>query len=99
MRASSKCPRVKSSSGVAPPPPPSSGDPTTKAYVDSTATAATPHSTSDDSSIRRMLDIVMTIQVAYGQLLVDVLKELQTLRADLASFRRSPLPPPFDNES
>ena len=40
----------------------------------------------------------MTIQAAHGQLLVDVLTELQALRAELASFRRSPPPPPFDDE-
>ena len=62
MRASSTCPRVKSSLDVAPPPPPpSSGDPTVNAYVDLTTAAAPPPSTSDDSSIRRMLDTVMTI--------------------------------------
>ena len=99
MRASSKLPRVESSSGVAPPPPSSSGDPIAEVYVDSTATVAPPPSTSDDSSIRRMLDTVMTVQAAHGQLLVDVLMELQALRADLASIRRSPPPPPFDDES
>ena len=99
MQASSKRPRVESSSGVAPPPPPSSGDPTVDAYVDSTATTAPPPSTSDDSSIRRMLDTVMTIQATHGQLLLDMLMELQALRADLASFRWSPPPSPFDDES
>ena len=50
MRASSKRPRVESSSGVAPPPPPPSsiGDPITDAYVDSTAAATPLPSTSDD---------------------------------------------------
>ena len=99
MRASSKRLRVESYSGVVPPPPPSSGDPTAEEYVDSTATTAPPPSTSDDSSIRRMLDTVMTVQATHGQLLVDMLTELQALRADLASFRQSPLPPPFDDES
>ena len=61
IRASSKRPRVESSSGVAPPPPSSSSDPTPNAYVDPTAAATPPLSTLDDSSIRRMLDIVMTI--------------------------------------
>ena len=98
MRASSKRPRIESSSGVTPPPL-SSGGPTTVEYVDSTATVALPPSISNDSSIRRMLDIVMTVQGAHGQLLVDVLSELQALRADLASFRQSPPPPPFDNKT
>jgi len=86
MRASSKCPRVESSLSVAPPPPPSLSDPTAEEIVDPTATATPPPSTSDDSCIRRMLDTIMTIQAAYGQLLVDVLMELQALHADLASF-------------
>ena len=34
MRASSKCPRVESSSSVSPSPPHSSGDPITDEYVD-----------------------------------------------------------------
>ena len=101
MRASFKCPMVKSSSGVAslPPPPPfSTGDLVTDAYVDPTAAVAHPPSTSDDPDIRRMLETIMTVQAAHGQLLVDVLAELQSLRADLASIRRSPPPPPFDDE-
>ena len=61
MRASSKRHRVELSSGVAPHPPPSSGDLTADAYVDPTVVADPPPFTSDDSSIRRMLDIVMTI--------------------------------------
>ena len=40
----------------------------------------------------------MIVQAAQGQILVDVLTELQALYADLASARRSP-PPPFDDES
>ena len=61
------------------------------------ATAPSP-STSDDSNIRCMLDTVTTIQAAHGQLLVDVLTELQALRVELASFRWSDLPPPFSDE-
>ena len=87
MKASSKRPRVESSSGVALCPPSSSGDSTAEVYVDRTVVAtAPPPSTLDDSSIRCMLGIVMTIQVAHGQLLVDVLTKLQALRADLASI-------------
>ena len=61
MQSSSKCPRVKLSSGVAPTPPSSSGDPTGDTYVDSTAVVDPPPFTLDDSSIRRMLDTVMTV--------------------------------------
>ena len=96
MRASFKHPRVDSSSSGTPPPPSTSGDPTAYAYVDPTAAAAPPSSTSDVSS--HDLDTVMIVQAAHGQLLVDMLTELQALRADLASFRQSPPPPPFDDE-
>ena len=100
MRASSKHPCVESSSGVAPPPPPpSSSDPTAKEFVDTMAAVDPPPSTLGDSSIRSMLDTVMTIQVTRGQLLVNVLIELQALYADLASIRQTPPPPPFDDES
>ena len=99
MRASSKRLRVESSSIVAPPPPPPSGDSTADEYVDPTAATTSPLSNSDDSSIRRTLDTIMTIQVAHGQLLVNVLTELQALHADLASFKWSPPPPPFNDES
>ena len=102
MRASSKRPRVDSSSSGAPPPsppPPStSSDPAIDAYVDPTAAAIPPPSTSDDSNICRMLETILTVQVANGQLLMDMLDELQFLRADLESFRRSPPPPPFGDE-
>ena len=99
IRASSKRPRVMSSSGAPPlPPPPSLSDPAVDAFVDPTAAADPSPSASDVASIRRMLDTVKTVQAAHGQLLVDVLTELQALRADLASIRRSPPPPPFDDE-
>ena len=51
MRASSKCPRVKSS-GMAPSPPSSTGDTTAEESIDPTATATVPPpSTLDDSNI------------------------------------------------
>ena len=40
----------------------------------------------------------MTIQATQGQILVDVLTELQALHDDLVSTRRSPSPP-FDDDS
>ena len=77
MRGSSKRLKVESSSGAPPPhPTSSSGDLTTDAFVDPTTTANPPPSTSDDLSIHHMLDIVMTVQAAYGQLLVDMLTKL-----------------------
>ena len=61
MRASSKCPRVKSS-GVAPPPPSFTGATSAEASVDPVAAAAVPPpSTLDDSNIRRTLETVITI--------------------------------------
>ena len=54
MRASSKRPKVESSSGVAPLPPPSLVDLTVEEYVDPMAAVIPPPSTSDDSSIRHM---------------------------------------------
>ena len=99
MRASSKCSHVESSSGVASPPLPSLGDPIAEEYVGPMAAVDPPPSTSGDSSIRSMLDTVMTVQVAHGQLLVDVLTKRQALHSNLASIRRTPPPPPFDDES
>ena len=84
MRASSKHPRVESSTGVVAQPP-SSGDPIAEEFVDPTAAVDPPPSALDDSSIRSMLDTVMTVQAAHGQLLVDVLTELWALCANLAS--------------
>ena len=99
MRTNSKRPRVKSFSGVASPLPPSSGDPTAEKYVNPTTVVDPPPSISGDSSIRSMLDTVITVQAAHDQLLVDVLTNLQALRVDMASIRRTPPPPPFDDES
>ena len=56
-----------------------------------------PPTTSDDSDIRCTLDHVLTVQAAQGQILVDVLDEIRGLRADLARFRCSSSPPPFDD--
>ena len=83
-------------SGDVPPPPSSTG-------VDAVETSGggaadvPPLTTSDDSDIRRTLDHVLTIQVAQGQILVDVLNEIRDLRADLARFQSSSSPPPFDD--
>ena len=87
MRASSKRPKVESS-GVAPPPPSSTNDTFAEASVDLAAAATIPPpSTLDDLDIQRMLETVMTVQAAHGQLLVDMLDELHALRADLEHFK------------
>ena len=85
--------------GTVPPSPSSIGVDT--AEVSGVAAAAAdvpPSTTSDDSDIRRMLDHVLTVQAAYGQSLVDVLDEIRGLCAELAQFRRSSPPSPFDDE-
>ena len=64
MKASSNLPRVKSSTGASQPP--SSGDPTAEEYVNPATAVDPPPSSSSDSSIRSMLDIVMTVQVTHG---------------------------------
>ena len=99
MRASFKCPRVETS-GVAPPSPSSIGDTMDTESVDPAAATVAdvpPPSTLDDSDIRRMLEIVMTVQAAHGQILVDMLDELRALRVDLEHLRWSPPPPLFDD--
>ena len=73
LKDSSKCPRVQSSIGDP------SGDPTAEEYVDPTAAMDPPPSTSSDSSLRAMLDTVMTVQAVREQLLLDVLNELHAL--------------------
>ena len=77
------------------PPPPSS----TGATAAETSDAADfpPPTTLNDSDIRRTLDHVLTVQAAQGQILVDVLDEIRGLRANLARFRSSSSPPPFDD--
>ena len=62
-----------------------------------TVAVVPPPTTLDDSDIRRTLDHVLTVQAAQGQILVDVLDEIRGLQADLAWFRRSSSPPPFDD--
>ena len=65
--------------------------------VDATAAAIPPPSTLNDFDICHTLETVMTIQAAHGQILVDMLDELCALQADLAHFRRSPSPSPYDD--
>ena len=98
MRESSKRPRVEPSNTA--PPPSSTGTTSGEASanpVGGGAAAVPSPSTLDDFDIYRMLKTVMTVQVAHGQLLVDMFDELCALRADLAHLRRSPSPPPFDD--
>ena len=66
MRASSKRPRVESSS-VAPPPPSSTSDTTAEESIDPIAdTTVPPPFTLDDSDIRCMLETIMIVQATHG---------------------------------
>ena len=97
MRASSKRPRLEPSS-VAPPPSSSTNDIMVEEPVAYAAAAdIPPPPTSDDSDIRHMLETVMTVQAAHGQILVDMFDELRALRANREHLRQSPPPPPFDD--
>ena len=85
-------------SGVVPPPPSSTDVNTAEASGATAANADVPPLTTlDDSDIRCTLDHVLTIQAAHGQILVDVLDEIRGLCAELAQFRQSSPPPPFDD--
>ena len=83
--SSSSVPLPLSSTGVA------------ETFGAAAATDVPPPTTSDDSDIRRPLDHVLTVQAAQGQILVDILDEIRGLQADLARFRSSSSPPPFDD--
>ena len=84
LRVCPTCPRGVSSGGV-PPPPSSTSVDTAEASGTAAADAdVPPPTTSDDSDIRRMLDHVLTVQAAHGQILVDVLNEIRGLHAELA---------------
>ena len=99
LRVNPSCPRGASSS-VFPSPPSSTGADADAAETSGAATAdadVPPPTTSDHSDILRTLDHVLTVSAAQGQILVDVLNEIRGLRADLARFRRSSPPPPFDD--
>ena len=95
LRVTPSCPRGVSS-GAVPPPPSSTGANVAKIFGSAAADADVPlPTTTDDSDIRRTLDHVLTVQATHGQILVDVLDEIRALRAELAQFRHSSLPPPF----
>ena len=94
LRADPSVFRDESSSSVSPPP--FSTD-TAETSGAAAATDVPPPTTSDDSDIRRTLDHVLTVQVAQGQVLVDILDEIRGLQANLARFRSSSSPPPFDD--
>ena len=71
MKASSKRPRVESSMGASRPP--TSGELIAEEFMDPIVAIKPPNLSSSNASIQSMLDIVMTVWAAYGQLLLDVL--------------------------
>ena len=71
MKASSKRLRVESFMGASRPP--TSGEPIAEEFMDPIAAVKPPTLSSSNASIQSMLDIVMTVWAAYGQLLLDVL--------------------------
>ena len=92
MRVAPSRPRGVSSSAVPPPPSSTGADATETSGAAAAADADVPPPTaSDDSDICRTLDHVSIVQAAHGQILVDMLDEINALRAKLAQFR----PPPF----
>ena len=94
LRADPSISRGAFSSSV--PPPSSSTGVAETSGGGGVATDVPPPTTMDDSDIRRMLDHVLTVQAAQGQILVDILDEIRGLRAYLEWFRSSSSPPPFD---
>ena len=94
LRVDPSVSRGASSSSVPPPPFSTGAAETSSAGV---ATDVPLPTTSDDSDIQRTLDHVLIVQAAQGQVLVDILDEIRGLRADLARFRSSSSPPPFDD--
>ena len=95
LRIDPSSPRGASSGDV--PPPPSSTDVVAVETSSAAIADVPPPTTSDDSDILRTLDHVLTVQAAQGQILVDVLVEIRGLQANLAQFRSSSSPPPFDD--
>jgi len=98
LKASSKRLRVKSSTGDASRAP-SSGDPTAEDFVDPIVAVDPPPSTSSSSSMCTMLETCLTVQVAHGQILLDLLNEVAALQANLVDARGASSPTPPSDES
>ena len=77
LRADPSISRGASSSGV-PPSPSSTGATETSSAATATTDGSSP-TTSDNSDIRHMLDHVLIVQAAQGQILVDILDEIRGL--------------------
>ena len=85
MRVAPSRPRGESSGAVPPPPSSTGADAAETSGAAATADAnVPPPTTSDDLDIQCTLDHVLTVQVAHGQILVNVLDEIRALRAELA---------------
>ena len=98
MRVDLSGPRGASSGDVPPPPSFTGVDAIeTSGAAVGAAIDVPPPTTSVDSDIRHTLNHILTVQAAQEQILVDVLDEIRGLRANLAWFRSSSSPPPFDD--
>ena len=97
MKADPSVFRGASSSSIPPPLSFTGAAETSGATAAAAATDVPPLTTSNDSDIQRTLDHVLTVQAAHGQILVDMLDEIHGLRVELAQFRQSSPPPPFDD--
>ena len=65
--------------------------------MDPIAAVDPPPSTSSSSSMHTMLETCLTVQAAHGQLLLNLLSKVATLRVDLAYAKgASPPAPPSD---
>ena len=84
MRVAPSHPRGVSSGAVPPPPSSTYADASEMSGAATTDADVPPPITLDDSDIQHMLDHVLTVQAAHGQILVDVLNEIRALRAELA---------------
>ena len=82
MRVGSLRPRGESSGAVPSPPSSTSADTAKASGVVAADADVPPPTTSDDSDIRCTLDHILTVQVAHGQTLVDVLNEIRALQVE-----------------
>ena len=98
FKASSKRSQVESSTGDTSRAPPF-GDPTTDDFVDPTTAVDPPLSTSSSSFMHTILETSLIVQVAHGQILLDLLNEVAALRVDLAHARGASSHAPPSDES
>ena len=67
--------------------------------MDPIAAVDPPPSTTSSSSMCTMLETCLTVQVAHGHILLDLLNQVAALRVDLADARGASPPAPHSDES